>query len=104
MFSVELVKKLEQLGMRLLDARLLKNESQKRFASRLGISVPTLRKMEKGEPASSIGVWAEALYILDRLDDLDAVLATKQSLFDKRDEQVRPKRKRASGNKPAGES
>ena len=33
------------------------------------MSIPTLHKMEKGNPAISIGVWAEALRMFGRLED-----------------------------------
>ena len=99
MVSVEYDKKLQALGMRLKDARLEKNESQERFAARLGISVPTLRKMEKGDPSCSIGLWVEALYILDRPEDLDALLEKKLSLFDRRDDVILQNRQRASKRK-----
>ena len=99
MVSVEYGEKLEALGLRLREARLEKNESQERFSARLGVSVPTLRKMEKGDPSCSIGLWAEALFILDHLSDLDAFLEKKRSLFDKRDDVILQKRQRASKRK-----
>lgn len=54
--------------------RLDRNETQKRFSSRLGVSVPTLRAMGQGDPGVRIGLWVEALWLLDRLDDLDRLL------------------------------
>lgn len=99
MISIESSDKLEKLGKRLREARLEKNESQERFSARLGISVPTLRKMEKGDPTCSVGLWAEALFILDRPTDLDALLEKTQSLFDRRDDSSRQKRQRASKRK-----
>lgn len=99
MFSVDTISKLKEIGTRLREARLARNEVQERFATRLGISVPTLRKMEKGDPTCSIGNWAEALHILDRLDDLDGFLEKKESLFEKRDKLKQPKRERASKRK-----
>ncbi len=77
--------KLIELGGRLKEARLKKNETQSVFAARIGISIPTLRKMESGDTTVNIGHWAAALEILDRINDIDSLLATKQSLFDKVD-------------------
>ncbi len=96
MISVDSIEKLILLGERLRNARLDKNESQQKFAARLGISVPTLRKMENGDPTCSIGSWAEALFLLDRQDDIDGLLEKKQSLFDRRDDMIHSKRQRAS--------
>lgn len=73
---------LERLGARLRGERLARNESQARFAARLGISVPTLRRMEQGDPSAQIGYWLAALAILGRSQEADALLAPRQSLFD----------------------
>lgn len=53
------------------------------FAERIGVSVPTLRAMERGVPTVQIGAWALALWALDRLDDLGAVLAARAGLLDR---------------------
>ena len=47
---------LTKLGERLKSVRLDRNETQDRFAARMGVSVPTLRNMEKGDPAVRIWV------------------------------------------------
>jgi transcriptional regulator with XRE-family HTH domain len=90
---------LEALGRRLKEVRLEKDDTQQEFASRVGISVPTLRKMEKGDPHVSIGLWIEALWLLDRLSDLDQVLAPRESLFDQYEKTTKLKRQRASKRK-----
>lgn len=89
--------KLEVLGARLKAERLKRNEQQAKFASRIGVSVPTLRKMESGDPTVQIGYWATILYILDRSDDLDAILAPQEDLFAKYELLKKPSRMRASG-------
>jgi len=75
MLSIEAREALSALAERLRAARLQRNESQGRFAARLAISVPTLRKLERGDPTVSVGVLAEALFVLGRLGDVDRVLA-----------------------------
>jgi len=75
--------KLKGLGARLLSERLRRNESREIFAARIGVSRPTLRKMESGDSTVLIGHWAAALDILDRTDDLDAILALPEDLFAK---------------------
>ena len=99
MISIDTEKKLRELGERLRDARLSRNEGQKRFAARLGISVPTLRKMEQGNPSCTIGNWLEALYMLDHLDDIDTLFIKKETLFDKKERLAVKKRQRASKRK-----
>lgn len=51
------------LGERLALARLRRRESQKQWAARLGVSVPTLIRMERGDPSVRMGVYATALWL-----------------------------------------
>jgi len=88
--------KLRDLGSRLRAERLRRNDTQAIFAARLGTSVPTLRKMENGDPRVLVGYWVAALNVLDRVDDLDAVLAAPEDLFAKYDQMKTPLPRRAS--------
>ena len=88
--------RLKALGARLREERLRLNETQKVFAARIGVSVPTLYKMESGNHKVTLGHWAEALDLLGRVEDLDKLLAQKESLFDKYERTQKPKRQRAS--------
>jgi len=72
---------LEQLGARLRAQRLLRNEPQARFAARLGVSVPTLRRLEQGDASAQVGHWLAALEMLGCLHEADAWLAPQTSLF-----------------------
>ena len=87
---------LKSLVARLREERLRLNETQKVFAARIGVSVPTLYKMESGSHRVALGHWAEALDLLGRVEDLDKLLASKESLFDKYERTQKPKRQRAS--------
>lgn len=91
--------KIASLGSRLKDARLNRNESQETFAARLGISIPTLRRMETGDANVAVGHWVAALRILDRETDLDNLLAPKQDLFAKFDSTTREIRRQRSRKK-----
>lgn len=82
---------LSELGTRLKTQRLARNDSMAVFAQRLGVSAGTLRAMEHGIPTVQIGAWVKALWVLDHLDDLGAVLAQKESLL----EQARAPRTRS---------
>ena len=66
---------LEQLGADLAVARLRRKESLKTWAERIGISVPTLLRLEAGEPSVSLGVLSTALWLIGR-DSALATLAT----------------------------
>jgi transcriptional regulator with XRE-family HTH domain len=87
---------LKQLGQRLKEARLARNESQELFAQRLGLTRQSYSRMEKGSPQTLISNWLAASSILGRLDDWKDVLAEKEDLFAKF-EKKSIKRQRAGG-------
>ena len=74
-------KMLVELGARLRAKRLEQNEPQARFAARIGISIPTLRRLEQGDASAQIGHWLGALDVLGRLHEVDALLGASASLF-----------------------
>jgi len=88
--------KLQNLGSRLRRERLRRNEAQTVFASRIGVSVPTLRKMESGDATVLVGHWITALDMLDRTGDIDGILAEPEDLFVKYEMMNAPARRRAS--------
>jgi hypothetical protein len=57
---------LEQLGAHLAVARLRRKESLKTWAARLGVSIPTLQRLEAGDPGVGIGILATALWLIGR--------------------------------------
>jgi hypothetical protein len=69
---------LEQLGADLAVARLRRKESLKTWAKRLGVSVPTLLRLEAGEPSVSLGVLATALWLIGRDGALGALATPKE--------------------------
>jgi DNA-binding XRE family transcriptional regulator len=71
---------LSELGIRLKTLRLTRNDTMAVFAQRLGVSAGTLRAMEHGTATVQIGAWVKALWVLDRLDDLNGVLTQRASL------------------------
>lgn len=71
-----------ELGIRLKTLRLARNDTMAVFAQRLGVSAGTLRAMEHGAGTVQIGAWVNALWVLDRLDDLNGLLTQKASLLD----------------------
>lgn len=47
-------------------ARLRRKESQRKWAERVGVSVPTLIRLEQGDPGVGMGVYATALWMMGR--------------------------------------
>ncbi|HTX05839.1 MAG TPA: helix-turn-helix transcriptional regulator [Steroidobacteraceae bacterium] len=66
---------LRGLGENLAIARLRRRESQREWASRLGCSVPTLIRLERGDPGVGIGLYATALWLIGRVSGLPVLAA-----------------------------
>jgi DNA-binding XRE family transcriptional regulator len=96
--NIDIESLLKQLGQRLKEARLARNESQELFAQRLGLTRQSYSRMEKGSPQTLIGNWLAASSILGRLDDWKDVLAEKKDLFASF-EKKSSKRQRAGGKR-----
>lgn len=88
---------LKQLGERLKEARLSRNESQELFAQRLGIARQSYSKMEQGSPGTPIGNWLAASSVLGRLAGWREVLAAQEDLFTQFEKPE--KRQRAGGRR-----
>ena len=66
---------LRALGEDLAIARGRRRESQRTWAKRLGVSVPTLIRMERGDPGVGAGIYATALWLIGRSVALAALAA-----------------------------
>ena len=62
----EALRALASLGEHLALARVRRHESQRQWAARIGISAPTLIRMERGDPGVSMGIYATALWMIGR--------------------------------------
>jgi hypothetical protein len=61
---------IEKLGADLAVARLRRKESLRTWAQRLGVSVPTLQRLEAGDPSVAFGIVATALWLIKRDSEL----------------------------------
>jgi transcriptional regulator with XRE-family HTH domain len=66
---------LRSLGENLAIARLRRRESQREWAGRLGCSVPTLIRIERGDPSVGAGLYATALWLIGRAARLPELAA-----------------------------
>jgi len=66
---------IEKLGADLAVARLRRKESLKTWAGRMGVSVPTLQRLEAGDPSVGIGIVATALWLIQRDGELGKLAA-----------------------------
>lgn len=69
------LRSLRQLGENLAVARIRRHETQSEWARRMGVSRPTLIRMEQGDPGVGIGLFATALWLMGRVEVLPEVAA-----------------------------
>ncbi len=68
---------LRKLGVDLTIARQRRREARPAWAARLNVSIPTLIRMEKGDPTVGMGVYATALWMMGRHTALGALASPK---------------------------
>jgi transcriptional regulator with XRE-family HTH domain len=84
---------LESFGSRLKMARLRRKYSSEAVAQRVGIARKTLSRVEQGDPAVALGIYARVMQAL-RLEDDFATLAADDPLGRKlQDASLTPKRR-----------
>lgn len=69
----KLSRMLRQLGINLKQARLRRHYSAQTVAERSGITRKTLQRVEQGDPAVAIGIYARVLQALGLVEDLAAI-------------------------------
>lgn len=99
---------LRQLGEDLAIARKRRKESQRDWAARIGVSPPTLIRMERGDPGVSMAVYATALWLMGRAKGLAEIAAPATDLLALENEvraaKARSVRKPASVSERLGQS
>ena len=63
------------LGKRLRAARLRRKMTQPMLAERVGVSVPTIGKLEDGDPSTSMATMLRVLTVLGLAEDIDLLAA-----------------------------
>src|SRR5690606_13268533 len=71
-------RQLEALGERIRAARLRRRMTQATLAARADVSIPTVRKLEKGDPTTSLATLVRALQILGLAGDIDGIAAADE--------------------------
>ena len=71
---------LQELGANLSIARRRRKESLSAWAGRIGVSEPTLSRMERGDPGVAVGTYATALWLIGRAQALPELAAPQFDL------------------------
>lgn len=67
MLPAAVERNLRQLGEHIHIARKRRKDSLAVFSSRMQVSIPTLRKIEAGDPSVSVAAYATALWLIGRV-------------------------------------
>ena len=70
-----LQRQIAALGQRLRVARMRRSMPQEVMAARVGVSIPTIAKLENGEPSTSLATMLRVLAVLGLADDIDLIAA-----------------------------
>jgi transcriptional regulator with XRE-family HTH domain len=73
---------LAEIGGRIRDLRIARGESQALFASRIGVSRPTVKAIEKGERTVQVGHWMAACWALNCLGEVRESFNSATPLLD----------------------
>jgi len=71
---------LRELGANLSIARKRRKESLRTWAGRIGVSEPTLARMEQGDPGVAFGTYATALWMIGRAQAIPELAAPQLDL------------------------
>lgn len=74
-FPPAILLQIEQLAQRIVSLRKIRDETQVQWAARLGISQPTMARIERGDPAVAMATYVSCLWQLNPALDLTQLLA-----------------------------
>ncbi len=77
--SQEETRVLKRLGRELALSRIALRQRQSDFATQLGISIPTYRRMERGSGSVPLAYWLRVLAVLDHLKGFETALGLNSS-------------------------
>lgn len=87
------------LGKRLRAARLRRKMTQPMLAERVGVSVPTIGKLEDGDPSTSLATMLRVLAVLGMAADIDLLAAQDTLGRSLQDSELKRAMPTSSGNK-----
>ena len=76
-FPPAILLQIEQMAQRIVQLRKSRGETQAQWAEKLGISQPTMARVERGDPAVSMATYIACLWQLNPALNLTLLLAPK---------------------------
>jgi len=83
------LKSLRQSGKNIRIARKKRRMPLKEMSNRTMVSIPTLRKVESGEPSVGIGIFLQVLWVLQLHSDFESITDPDNDVIGKRLEKER---------------
>lgn len=85
-------KKSEQFGGRIRDVRMRRDITLEQLSEVSGVSVSTLKKVEKGDPGVGLGYYLATIEVYGMISELDGLVTEERDYTG-----LTPDKKRASG-------
>lgn len=79
-FPQAVLQQIEQLGQHIAIARKRRRESQAQWAKRLGVSQPTMARIERGDPAVSMAFYVMAMWLINQAEGLADLIAPQHDV------------------------
>jgi transcriptional regulator with XRE-family HTH domain len=95
---------LNALGERLRAARLRRKLTQALLAERVGVALPTIRKLEAGDPRTSLATVIRVLQALGLAQDIDKLAVQDDIGRELQDIELKSPRRPKAKQTPLGES
>ncbi|MFD2755421.1 helix-turn-helix transcriptional regulator [Comamonas terrae] len=92
------LQQIEQLAQNIVIARKRRGESQAQWARKLGISQPTMARIERGDPSVAMASYVMCMWLINQAGGLADLIAPQNdhAALEKEVAKVRIKRKRAA--------
>ncbi|MDE5616072.1 MAG: helix-turn-helix domain-containing protein [Alphaproteobacteria bacterium] len=72
-FPIPVNRELKKLGTEIKEARIRRRITTAMMCERAGITRPTLAKVERGDPMTSMGIYAKVLFVLNLHEKLGEI-------------------------------
>ena len=65
-----MLREIEQLGLNIAIARKRRGETQGQWASKLGVSQPTMARIERGDPSVAMASYVMCMWLINQANGL----------------------------------
>lgn len=93
------IHQIQQLAQNIVIARKRRKETQVQWAQRLGVSQPTMARIERGDPSVSMASYVMCMWLINQADGLAALIAPQNDMASLEREVARTRVRRSSAVK-----